>query len=327
MYHFKTFSFASAAVLGAAAVLIATLMVAGCRAATPAAPEPEPPPPTVAEPTTTESLLGTTWTWESGSYTDDEGERIVPTTVLTFTKSRYLQLNLRRHEDGTYHYWQQYGGWQVVTEDGREYIERTSFYGRDDMWFGPETDRRELVWANSDRTRFLLDDWRCIDFYEDDGMCGVHFESIEQVDVQPVDLIGTWACDSRWLACGLTLNADGTFVFGWAEPEDEEAGKSIAISGTYEHVSEEQFVILHVTETATVGHGEEVAAERMREYTDRSFRTAYMRFLEGPSDLGTRIIVSSMWDEQKFLADAVIEERAETDRRYYGLYWMELVKQ
>ena len=230
-------------------IALAVLMVAGCERVVTSTMDPEP---AVPEPAVPESEPGLEGSWVQEEPWLDDGTLLgMERTVLTLTKSRYVEDRVRYTTDGEIvgQGWGQ-GTWsstdntitRVWREDDEEFRVTTQYgWGstRDVLWMTPwfSDDEYEERYARYDR---ITDELRLA------GTWHISWEDRAEELYQEGD-------QSYWL---ITINPDGTFIFSSQGEWDDGTLGGEELRGTWTFDQQELAMTLEVTAAKHVADGE-----------------------------------------------------------------------
>ena len=250
-----------------------------------------------------------TWTTKSHVWRDDEVVGMA-TSLLTFTKSRYIQHTLIEEFDGTLIDDKvESGTWSSTdTMVTRTWVRRD----QNDTW-QTQSVAKNYVWTE-DGSVLFMEPWG-------DGQESDKFARYTRVDIpEPFPLAGSWRrvwssqTNSRVLTQTFIFN-DDMFTFIEHDTNDDDQPATVGtLTGTWSTDHDERFILVSV-ESASGGN-RAFGAQRFRE--GQILRLAY-----APTTTLEKVRFSPYWREQRFDSSQnawVDEDREDRRDRKYGNY-------
>ncbi len=274
------------------AIALAGGLLGSCNQA-PATPSPDPAPP---KPT----LIGT-WTASTEWWEDDQRVGTV-TTVLTFTKDRYIQHHVRRTFSGDLHDpWFDQGSWSATAKTATRIWHE---WDDENRQFHPDENKldKEFVWGNEERSVLFMENWWEDEDQDHDTDEATFLRYTRVAEPIRYPLNGRWefapereADDGSTIMWRITysLSAD-SFTYRNARTQ----GDSVRVfewGGTYTHDRETLSVTVNISkyELTLDGEPQEVRAEILSAYIGQTLSWAY-----APTDHADRIRASGIGFEQ-----------------------------
>ncbi len=237
----------------------------------------------------------TLWgSWRNTSRWHHDGEVGTIVKTLTFTKSRYILYESLNREDGSLYrrHWQN-GAWTASDDT----VTKTWYhYNEDGETSAVLTSlEKDYVLSDEGNTLFVPDWW-------DSAGVETRFTRYERVhNVSPSSVVGVWQnserSDDRDFA--LTVNADGTLLFDYSEPEGVHT-----VTAKWQLDEDEYYLNLtDASATWTLTGGVPQPG------------TSAPRFAFAPTDQWPDEMIVSFFQEDP------------TDYRKFGLYWLHFQRQ
>ena len=260
------------------------------------------------------SLMGS---WASSGRWEEDGQTVVWTQALTFTKSRYIlhRTHYFLGDPVPESVWVLSGTWEATDTT----ITRIWLDDHDDNDETPEIERRvrkHYLWSEG-RDVLCMQHWGDDREVLDEPVCD-RYERMP--NPAPADLLGTWKSDVLDEMWQWTIEITPTEFNATVENLYPDEGEdSFTLIGTYEVVPEELFLIVTVKDALEDGVSVLTNPDHPWE------AGAWSRWAFAPTAIPNRLAVSHHWAETNPDSDG--KGFVEGDDLPYGGYWLEVEKQ